>query len=127
MWELILNAFGTMFSVLQAKLSRAMSEISFTADIWLSESLDPYLAITAHWIGQEIESGPGMSKCVLDNYMCADFTECPPTWKDATEKMCWDSTYFMINHFQVLQQAVNYFLDAPRNAKIVDDRLKCLD
>lgn len=24
---------------------------------------------------------------VLDNYTCADFTECPPTWKDATGKV----------------------------------------
>ncbi|KIK80920.1 hypothetical protein PAXRUDRAFT_157341 [Paxillus rubicundulus Ve08.2h10] len=35
----------------------AMGEISFTADIWSSESLDPYLAVTAHWIGQDTETG----------------------------------------------------------------------
>lgn len=45
-----------------------MGEISFTADIWSSKSLDPYLAITAHWIGQEVESGPRMSKL---NFKCA--------------------------------------------------------
>ena len=44
-----------------------MGEILFTADIWSSESLDPYLAITAHWIGQEAESGPRMSKL---NFKC---------------------------------------------------------
>ncbi|KAI9570067.1 hypothetical protein HD554DRAFT_2019311, partial [Boletus coccyginus] len=42
-------------------------------------------------------------------------------------KMHWNSTYFMINHFQVLQQAVDYFLDALCNAEIVNDRLKHLN
>ncbi|KAF9224607.1 hypothetical protein BS17DRAFT_766592 [Gyrodon lividus] len=35
----------------------AMGEISFTADVWLSKSLNPYLAVTAHWIGQDMETG----------------------------------------------------------------------
>lgn len=35
-----------------------MGQISFTADIWSSGSLDPYIAVTAHWIGQNTESGP---------------------------------------------------------------------
>lgn len=30
-----------------------MGEISFTADIWSSDTLDPYLAVTAHWIEQD--------------------------------------------------------------------------
>ena len=30
-----------------------MGDISPTADIWPSDSLDPYLAVTAHWIGQD--------------------------------------------------------------------------
>ena len=115
---------------------------------------------------------------MLDNYTRADFTECPPTWKDATGKvinkaeyvkavrgnpigrgrtvvrnirsssqhcsnfqatiisgnkherfdvnkrvvqlpvvqllrdvkMCWDSTYYMINHFRVLQQVSHLIL-----------------
>ncbi|KAI9570065.1 hypothetical protein HD554DRAFT_2037729 [Boletus coccyginus] len=33
MWKLILDAFETIFSALQAELSRAMGEILFTADI----------------------------------------------------------------------------------------------
>ncbi|KAF9222873.1 hypothetical protein BS17DRAFT_654123, partial [Gyrodon lividus] len=53
MCELILHNFGTMFAALQAELSMAMGEISFTADIWSSRSLNPYLAVTAHWIGQD--------------------------------------------------------------------------
>ncbi|KAF8833833.1 hypothetical protein BDN67DRAFT_916177, partial [Paxillus ammoniavirescens] len=48
MHELILDNFRTMFAALQAELLMVMGEISFTADIWLSESLDPYLAVTAH-------------------------------------------------------------------------------
>jgi hypothetical protein len=34
-----------------------MGEISFTADIWSSENLDPYLAVSAHWIAQDMETG----------------------------------------------------------------------
>ena len=34
-----------------------MGEISFTADIWSSESLDPYLAVSAHWITQDMVTG----------------------------------------------------------------------
>ncbi|KAF9220320.1 hypothetical protein BS17DRAFT_643330, partial [Gyrodon lividus] len=51
--ELILNNFRMMFTALQAELLVAVGAISFTADIWLSESLNPYLAVTAHWIGQD--------------------------------------------------------------------------
>ncbi|KAF9220829.1 hypothetical protein BS17DRAFT_644254, partial [Gyrodon lividus] len=51
--ELILDNFRTMFAALQAELSMVMGEISFTDDIWSSESLNPYLAVTAHWIGQD--------------------------------------------------------------------------
>jgi hypothetical protein len=29
----------------------AIIKISFTADIWSSKGLHPYLAITAHWLG----------------------------------------------------------------------------
>ncbi|KIK78476.1 hypothetical protein PAXRUDRAFT_44794, partial [Paxillus rubicundulus Ve08.2h10] len=47
--ELILSAFATMFTALKAKLLMAMGEISFTADIWSSDSLNPYLTMTAHW------------------------------------------------------------------------------
>lgn len=36
---------------------RAVGQISFTADLWSSDNLNPYLAITAHWIGQEETSG----------------------------------------------------------------------
>ncbi|KIK77306.1 hypothetical protein PAXRUDRAFT_167301, partial [Paxillus rubicundulus Ve08.2h10] len=35
----------------------AMGEILFTADIWSSNSLNPYLAVTAHWIGQDSTTG----------------------------------------------------------------------
>ncbi|KIK77452.1 hypothetical protein PAXRUDRAFT_166810, partial [Paxillus rubicundulus Ve08.2h10] len=56
-YEVILNNFGMMFTVLQANLLMAMREMSFTADIWSSESLNPYLAVTAHWIGQDTETG----------------------------------------------------------------------
>ncbi|KAF9231411.1 hypothetical protein BU15DRAFT_7086, partial [Melanogaster broomeanus] len=52
--ELILSTFSTMFTALKAKLLvNAMGEISFTADIWSSDNLDLYLAVTAHWIGQD--------------------------------------------------------------------------
>ncbi|KAF9222905.1 hypothetical protein BS17DRAFT_634879, partial [Gyrodon lividus] len=51
--ELILSAFATTFTALKAKLLMQMGKISFTADIWSSDSLDPYLAVTAHWIGQD--------------------------------------------------------------------------
>ncbi|KIK75385.1 hypothetical protein PAXRUDRAFT_173014 [Paxillus rubicundulus Ve08.2h10] len=57
MCEVILDNFRTMFAALQAELSMVMGEISFTTDIWSSESLNLYLAVTAHWIGQDMETG----------------------------------------------------------------------
>ena len=35
---------------------------------------------------------------VLDNYMCVDFTECPPTWKDATGKVINKAEYIKVVH-----------------------------
>ena len=35
---------------------------------------------------------------VLDNYTCADFTECPPTWKDATGKVINKAEYVEAVH-----------------------------
>ncbi|KAF8546176.1 hypothetical protein OG21DRAFT_1379316, partial [Imleria badia] len=52
-WELILEAWLDHLMRLKRDLKVQPSEISFTADIWSSGSLDPYLAITAHWVGQE--------------------------------------------------------------------------
>jgi hypothetical protein len=34
-------------------LQAAIGKISFTADIWSSKGLHPYLAITAHWLAKQ--------------------------------------------------------------------------
>ena len=42
-----------------------MGEISFTIDTWLDQNRRPYLAITAHWIAQNRETGALKLKAAL--------------------------------------------------------------
>ncbi|KAH9008461.1 hypothetical protein EDB85DRAFT_1814134, partial [Lactarius pseudohatsudake] len=44
--------WGHAFKELRAELAKSCGRISFTADIWSSASLTPYLAVTSHWIAR---------------------------------------------------------------------------
>ncbi|KAI0245320.1 hypothetical protein BJV78DRAFT_1100436, partial [Lactifluus subvellereus] len=34
-------------------MASAVGNVSFTADLWSSETLQPFLAMTAHWISED--------------------------------------------------------------------------
>ena len=42
-----------------------MGKISFTTDMWSSDSLDSYLTMTVHWIAQDEKTGSLFMKIVL--------------------------------------------------------------
>ncbi|KIK19165.1 hypothetical protein PISMIDRAFT_50662, partial [Pisolithus microcarpus 441] len=46
----IIQAWKDYFVVLKTELQHAVSNISFTIDIWSSDSRRPYLAMTAHYV-----------------------------------------------------------------------------
>ncbi|KAI0290317.1 hypothetical protein BC826DRAFT_880451, partial [Russula brevipes] len=48
--EAIINEWGKYFHIMRKELENVPGRISFTADIWSSQSRYPYLAVTAHWI-----------------------------------------------------------------------------
>ncbi|KAF7358289.1 putative AC transposase [Mycena venus] len=49
--KLVVEAWVKYYAELKVTLNAAIGKISFTADIWSSKGLHPYLAITAHWLG----------------------------------------------------------------------------
>ncbi|KAF7354446.1 putative AC transposase [Mycena venus] len=49
--KLVVEAWVKYYAELKVTLNVAIGKISFTADIWSSKGLHPYLAITAHWLG----------------------------------------------------------------------------
>ncbi|KAI5998943.1 hypothetical protein F5J12DRAFT_724743, partial [Pisolithus orientalis] len=55
--KLILQAWEGYFKVMKQDLVASTPDvagrISFTTNIWLSDSYHPYLALTAHWIAIE--------------------------------------------------------------------------
>ncbi|KIK19161.1 hypothetical protein PISMIDRAFT_43606, partial [Pisolithus microcarpus 441] len=46
----IIQAWKDYFVVLKTELQHAVGNISFTVDIWSSDSRRPYLAMTAHYV-----------------------------------------------------------------------------
>jgi hypothetical protein len=47
-------------------LRRALGKISFTMDVWSSKALQPYLAVTAHWLGLRAgTSQPALHQALL--------------------------------------------------------------
>ncbi|KIK15357.1 hypothetical protein PISMIDRAFT_115302 [Pisolithus microcarpus 441] len=46
----IIQVWKDYFAILKIDLASAVGDVSFTADIWSSDSRRPYLALTAHWI-----------------------------------------------------------------------------
>ncbi|KAE9396787.1 hypothetical protein BT96DRAFT_794211, partial [Gymnopus androsaceus JB14] len=48
----IIEQFQVYFNQLKTDLAASVSKISFTADVWSSFMMKPYLAITAHWLEQ---------------------------------------------------------------------------
>ncbi|KAF8547373.1 hypothetical protein OG21DRAFT_1527205 [Imleria badia] len=46
----IIKAWQDHFVVLKQDLANALGNMSFTANIWFSDTWMPYLAVTAHWI-----------------------------------------------------------------------------
>ncbi|KAJ7091746.1 hypothetical protein C8R44DRAFT_561002, partial [Mycena epipterygia] len=48
--KLVVEAWVRYYAELKVPLNAAIGKISFTADIWSSKGLHPYLAITAHWL-----------------------------------------------------------------------------
>ncbi|KAF8128334.1 hypothetical protein K438DRAFT_909966 [Mycena galopus ATCC 62051] len=50
--SLIIDAWLDYWEELRTELRLSLGKISFTADIWSSAVMQPYLAITAHWFGR---------------------------------------------------------------------------
>ncbi|KIK19826.1 hypothetical protein PISMIDRAFT_49653, partial [Pisolithus microcarpus 441] len=46
----IIQVWKDYFVILKTELQHAVSNISFTVDIWSSDSRQPYLAMTAHYV-----------------------------------------------------------------------------
>ncbi|KAJ6570023.1 hypothetical protein B0H10DRAFT_1733768, partial [Mycena sp. CBHHK59/15] len=53
---LIIDAWILYYTELKAELGSAIGLISFTGDIWSSQGLHPFLALTAHWLSRKGES-----------------------------------------------------------------------
>ncbi|KAF9490849.1 hypothetical protein BDN71DRAFT_1372415, partial [Pleurotus eryngii] len=49
---LIVKAWRVYFEHLKTELQAALGKISFTGDIWSDQCLQPFFAITAHWIAR---------------------------------------------------------------------------
>ncbi|KAJ7083216.1 hypothetical protein C8R44DRAFT_652290, partial [Mycena epipterygia] len=48
---LIIDGWTAYYIELKAELGHALGKISFMMDVWSSKALEPYLAVTAHWLG----------------------------------------------------------------------------
>ncbi|KAL1745752.1 hypothetical protein HDZ31DRAFT_35679 [Schizophyllum fasciatum] len=48
--ELILERFKEEYSHMVADIENAAGRVSFTSDIWSRASMEPYMAVTAHYI-----------------------------------------------------------------------------
>ncbi|KAJ7142792.1 hypothetical protein C8R44DRAFT_603245, partial [Mycena epipterygia] len=55
--SLIIDQWREYYNALKRELSSALGKISFTADIWSSKGMHPYLALTAHWLSRNAETG----------------------------------------------------------------------
>ncbi|KAF9220538.1 hypothetical protein BS17DRAFT_649737, partial [Gyrodon lividus] len=53
----IIEAWQAYFAILKEELSHTLGNISYTLDIWSDDARRPYLVMTAHWIGQELDTG----------------------------------------------------------------------
>ncbi|KAJ6540667.1 hypothetical protein B0H19DRAFT_902815, partial [Mycena capillaripes] len=50
--SLILDVWLKYYDSLKKELKESLGKISFTGDMWSSKGLQPYLALTAHWLGR---------------------------------------------------------------------------
>ncbi|KAJ6528488.1 hypothetical protein B0H19DRAFT_897732, partial [Mycena capillaripes] len=63
---LIIDGWTAYYIELKAELDHALGKISFTMDVWSSKALQPYLAVTAHWLGlQAGTSQPALHQALL--------------------------------------------------------------
>ncbi|KIK21732.1 hypothetical protein PISMIDRAFT_84367, partial [Pisolithus microcarpus 441] len=52
----IIQAWKDYFAILKIDLASVVGDVLFTTDIWSSDSHHPYLALTAHWITEILQS-----------------------------------------------------------------------
>ncbi|KAF9232931.1 hypothetical protein BU15DRAFT_25035, partial [Melanogaster broomeanus] len=68
--KLIIQAWKSYFEVLKKDLAHALGNISYTSDIWSDDAQRPYLTMTMHWIGQELDKGQLRLQSALVTFHC---------------------------------------------------------
>ncbi|TFK59450.1 hypothetical protein BDN72DRAFT_735062, partial [Pluteus cervinus] len=53
--DLILKQFRTEYEKLTTEIQNSAGRVSFTSDIWSRQTLEPYMAVTAHYMSADPE------------------------------------------------------------------------
>ncbi|TFK69445.1 hypothetical protein BDN72DRAFT_719709, partial [Pluteus cervinus] len=48
--DLILKRFSAEYEQMALEIQNSLGRISFTSDIWSRQTLEPYMAVTAHYM-----------------------------------------------------------------------------
>ncbi|KIK18718.1 hypothetical protein PISMIDRAFT_81029, partial [Pisolithus microcarpus 441] len=70
----IIQAWKDYFIILKTELQHAVSNISFTIDIWSLDSQQPYLAMTAHYVVDTSNALQYRSVLVAFHRLCSKHT-----------------------------------------------------